>query len=176
MSPRTILAAGMLAAIAAATSGCVVVDNDPYYDNPVYTTIDADHLLNTDLGYGAGLFVEYTSGGLWRMWTSCDTLLTGTTCDYDVEVLSYSPIEVIEELDTEGWDFVDSVGSSGLRFYAETASHTDGVEFTTSPGALVEIRLGLDGEPAPEYFVWYGNGYIHDGAYGLPVVFQPDKP
>jgi hypothetical protein len=34
----------------------------------------------------------------------------------------------------------------------------------------------LDGYVAPEFFVWYGNGYVHDGASGSPVVFQPDAP
>ncbi len=176
MSPRKALIAALLAATAAASSGCILVDNDPYYDNPVYATIDADHILHTELGYGAGLFVEYVSGGLWRLWTSCDTLNTGTLCDYDVEVVSHEPIDTIESLDLEGYDHIDSVSSSSLRFAAVTGSHTDGVEFTTTAGALVEIRLLLDGAPAPEYFVWYGNGYVHDGALGLPVVFQPDQP
>jgi len=178
---RKTLSVGAALAVALATSGCIVVDDhedfEPHHDAPVYTTIDADHLLTTDLGLGAGLFVEYASGGYWTLWTSCDTDVTGSLCYWEANVTARaSSIDEVYEWDTEDHDHVDLYGSNGLTFIADTASHTDSVEFRTDPGALVEIEVFLDDYLAPEYFVWYGNGFVHDGTDISPVVFQPDLP
>ncbi len=165
-------------ALCLASLGCHHHDDyydDPYYDAQ-YTTIDADYVLETDLGYGAGVFVEYSMGGLWYLWTSCDTAVAVGDCTYDIHVLSHSPIDSVAGYDLEGWDNVDPYASDAFMFYADTAFMSDAVEFTTAPGALVEIELVLDGYVAPEYFVWYGNGRVHNGAAGSPVVFQPDVP
>ncbi|RLB52282.1 MAG: hypothetical protein DRI90_22320, partial [Deltaproteobacteria bacterium] len=128
--------------------------NDPYYDE-YYTTVDADYVLETDLGYGAGVFVEYSIGGLWYLWTSCDTSLDGGHCAYDVHVIAHSPIDFVAGYDLEGWDNVDQYAADAFSFYADTAYYSDAVEFSTNPGALVEIELVLDGYVAPEFFVWY---------------------
>jgi hypothetical protein len=165
-----------------ASTGCHVRDDyyDDYYDEPyyteVYTTIDADFVLETELGYGAGVFVEYSTGGLWYLWTSCDSSLDGGHCAYDIHVRAHSAIDDVAGYDLEDWDSVDHYAGDAFSFYVDTAYHSDGVEFTTDPGALVEIELVLDDYIAPEFFVWYGNGYVHDGASGSPVVFQPDAP
>lgn len=187
MKKLSIIAATL--AIGLGAPACVIVDDDDgHYDDDhhhyddgyvggaVYTTIDADHVLDTDLGEGAGLFVEYAVGGRWTLWTSCDTNVTGSLCFWDVSVVPqrggiFDPLE----FDTEGFDAVEAYESS-LRFYAETGSHTDAVEFYADPGALLEITVTLDGYDAPEYLVWFGNGFVHNGANGLPVVFQPDQP
>jgi hypothetical protein len=176
------LALAAAACLAVCTSGCLIVDDESDYGpvvypgDPYYTTIDAGHTLSTDIGYGAGLFVEYTSGGLWRLWTSCDTELTDLTCDFEVSVVSQAPIEAIDGFDLEGYDHIDSLGVDAFGFHAETEYSSDAVEFVTAPGALVDIELVLDGAVAPSYFVWYGNGVVWNGAPRSPVVFQPDMP
>ncbi len=180
-----LLAAALVAAFV--TPACVIVsDDDGYYDDDhnhvepdtaYYTTIDADHLLDTDLGYGAGLFVEYSRGGRWTLWTSCDTELTGSLCLFEAHVTTQSStISDVLEFDTEGFDEVSRWSDTSLTFYAETASHSDALEFYTAPGELVQIRLVLDGYESPEYLVWYGNDDVQDGAPRSPVVFQPDAP
>jgi hypothetical protein len=160
-------------------------DDDPYYDDPyyppnqgaVYTTIDADHVLDTDLGLGAGMFVEYGVGGRWTLWTSCDTDITGALCNWEAHVSARSgAITDVRELDNESYDYAEYRGDHSLSFYAETGSYSDAVEFYTDPGVLLDVEVVLDGFVAPEYLVWFGNGYVHDGASGSPVVFQPDQP
>jgi hypothetical protein len=177
-SHRTALSIAVAAALA--TSGCIIVDDDPdviYQDGgAAFVTIDADQQLTTELGYGAGLFVEYYRGGQWTLWTSCDTELSGHYCDWEVNVASYAPIEGFEGFELEGYDHVDRYGSYGLTFFAETAYDMDLLDFYTVPGELVEIEVLLDGYLAPEYVVWFGNGVVQSGLHDSPVVFQPDAP
>jgi hypothetical protein len=176
-------------ALALPTTGCVIVDDDDGYyddhhgyaslppaDNPVYATIDADQTITTNLGEGAGLFVEYASGGTWRLWTSCDTAVYGGECQWEAYARSSSPILDIFEVDLEGFDEVVPDGSRGLVFYADTAYGSDAIEFTTEPGAPVELSVYLDGVSAPDYVVWFGNAELNEGAFGSPIIFTPDVP
>ena len=180
MKPPFHVIGSCLAVLALASSGCIIVDEDPDFivhdGDAAYVTIDADQQLTTDLGYGAGLFVEYYRGGQWTLWTSCDTELSGYSCDWEVNVTSYAPIEGVETYALEGYDRVDLYGAYGLTFYADTAYDMDLVDFYTEPGELVEIEVVLDGLLAPEYLVWFGNGAVQSGLTRSPVVFQPDAP
>lgn len=171
------LAALLLPAL---SSGCFIYDTE--YDNvasappgAVYATIDADHTLSTELGEGAAVFIEYQSGGVWRAWTSCDTNLTGYGCAFDVHFSSQSVIETVSTAGLEAEDFVEESGAN-ISFYATTYGSSDSIELRTAPGALMTVELVLDGQLAPRYLVWYGNGLVRDGANGSPVVFQPDLP
>ncbi|MBM4358711.1 MAG: hypothetical protein FJ096_11460 [Deltaproteobacteria bacterium] len=157
--------------------------HDRYHDDldepvvePFYTTIDADHTLTTTLGDGAGMFVEYTRGGIWRFWTSCDTRVTGYGCNYRLFVYPLGGIAAIDGIDLESSDRVDVHGDGTLTFTATTAFDSDAIELVTKPGALLEAELELDGYVEPSYFVWYGNGLVRQGAPRSPVVFQPDAP
>lgn len=158
-------------------------DDDGYYDrhhqaspHAYYTTVDADFVLNTAFGEGAGVFVEYSSGGVWTVWTSCDAALTGDSCAFDVQVRSTAPVATVDELDMEDFDHVELYDDYDFAMIVDTAYHMDRVMFSTEPGALVEIELAIDGIIDPSYFVWYGNGTVHNGAPESPVVFQPDQP
>ncbi len=185
-SKLTILVTALLAGVT--TPACVVDDEDGHHEDTyvndgtglsqaVYTTIDADHVLDTDLGLGAGMFVEYGIGGRWTLWTSCDTELTGSFCEWEAYVTTQKgSITDVLEFDTEGIDSVDTFGGADLNFFAETGLSSDAVEFYTEPGALLEVRLVLDGYESPQYLVWFGNDVVNDGSDGSPVVFQPDQP
>lgn len=169
-------------ALALACGACIIVDDDfhgdpaLHADDAVYVTIDADHSLTTDLGYGAGLFVEYYRGGHWTLWTSCDTEITGLDCHWEASISAFAPIYGVDGFELEGYDYVDRYGSDGLTFIADTAYHLDGIDFDTEPGALVQLEVWLDGYLAPEYVVWFGNGEVRGGITHASLVLQPDAP
>ena len=120
--------------------------------------------------------MEYRTGGDWEVWTSCDTKATGATCNYEVNITSAGAISNVESVDVEANDRVDSFNGNAISFFAETATRSDALRFTTEPGADLEVELILDGIVAPPYMVWYADGLVHDGADGSPVVFQPTAP
>jgi hypothetical protein len=158
-----------------ATTDPVCIDCEPI--GPAFETdIETGALLDTELGFGAGLFVEYESGGLWRLWTSCDSLESAHLCEWDVFALSESFIEDVVEIDTEGGDDVDFVSDFEIRFFADTSVDSDTVEILTEPGAWLEIDPFLDGFSAPDFVVWSESGAVIHGAPRAPVVFFPDAP
>ena len=172
-------ASAALAALAlSSAAGCVVVHDDGpiIQDAPSYAVIDRGEILDTDLGYGAGVFVEYAEGGEWTIWTSCDSALSGTACYWDVYVSSQSAIDQVEPLDLELDDQVEQTSTYDLSFYANTALGSDAVRFRTGPGDLVSLDVLLDGYRSPDYLVWWENGQIVHGAPTSPAVFQPNAP
>jgi len=170
-----LVAAALFAVAGFSTSGCLIVDHhdDVFFDDAVVTSIDADTMLDAPLGEGAGVFVEYYTGGTWVVWTTCDTLVTGNGCAWDISVRSHSYIDGLASVDHEGFDRVDVVDSTAVVFYAETFNHTDAIELNASPDEALELDVYLDGLPANDFLVWFGDGVVHNGAYGAPVVFVP---
>jgi hypothetical protein len=190
---RLAVAGGAGMALAMLGPGCIVHHDDdgcygcydPPIDEPYLATIDADHSLSTELGWGAGLFVEYYRGGLWNVWTSCDTERDGYYCYWDIYVTSYGYVDSVAPYDLEPGDEVYQYDASSLDLHFATGYFSDGVEFFTAPGELVEITAYLDGyyEGTHQYFVWFGNGVLHSahpddapGAPRQPVTFLPDTP
>ena len=155
-------------------------DDDGHHaagENPYYTTVDRGATLSTDLGEGAGFFVEYAEGGNWTVWTSCDANLTGQLCFFEASIVAFdSNIHDAAGEGLEAYDTFDLVGADALYVSTETGYESDRVTFTTDPGALVRVRLTLDGISAPSYVIWLGNEVVQNGAPRMPVVFQPDAP
>lgn len=182
----------MLAAVALA-AGCIITaeDDDGHHhddddghgpgpneppEDPYYATIDRGATLTTDLGYGAGMFVEYAEGGQWTLWASCDSYVSDASCFWRADVIVHDAlIDTFDGVGLEDGDYLAHDGSY-LSLDWITSYESDALTFTTAPGALVEVYVYLDGISAPGYFVWYGNDDVQDGAPVNPVVFQPDAP
>ena len=197
MKMRKLSAAVALATLSLGmlSTGCDVEidDDDGYYDDDdggagvgvgntgdaaFYATVDRGVVLNTDLGEGAGVFVEYTEGGVWTVWTSCDSLQSDLSCLWDIHVSSQAPIaaDSVDVYDSEPEDFAEIYSDYDLSFYTETIYDRDAVSFVTQPKALVQIEVVLDGFSEPAYLRWSFNGEVQPGAPFGPVVFQPDAP
>jgi hypothetical protein len=174
--------------LASASAGCIIVGDDDDDDDvvverppvvePMLVTIDSDKFLESPLGDGVGVFVEYSTGGTWRVWTTCDTNFTGKICAFDIfaTVDTASVLEAVQGENIEGYDFVNQEGNAGLEFYAETSADFDSVVFTTTPGAIVRLEVNIGGQPQPHFIYWVGNGVLHNGAPTSPVDFEPSAP
>lgn len=182
-----------LLAATLALSGCVIErhehvvrDDLPRCSSPGVAAgrvwIDADERLQATPGEGAGVFVEYESGGRWHVWLTCDTAITGKSCRFDVFAQSLEG--------TIGGVVGDSLGpgdavyqdcSDTAQLIATTRANIAGMYFETRPGAAVQFDVLLDGAPYPELVYWYGNHRIGDpsdvryGAPGNPIDFIPNQ-
>jgi hypothetical protein len=186
---------GLCAATAwgGALSGCILSDDNHHHDGfhssydtdpppetpePALVSIDTDQTLDATPGDGVGLFVEYSAGGNWLLWTTCDVNESGVACDFDVfaSVDSASKMAEVAEVDMEGHDLVEVLDNGEAHMHAETASDIDAMSIVTSPGAILRVEVSLDGLLDQRFVYWVSDGIVHGGAPTNPVDFQPTSP
>jgi hypothetical protein len=139
--------------------------------------IDTDQTLDVSPGAGAGAFIEYASGGTYRITTSCD-VAQGSNCYWDIVVtplnnaalLSAAPIAL------ESDDSLTFGANNQLRLVAYTGKDFDGFSFQTDPGAAIELDALLDNGDANRYLFWVGDGALHSGAPSNPIDLVPSAP
>lgn len=150
-----------------------------YYTPPPATqgniesaTIDADQLLDADPGAGAGAFIEYESGGIYHVTTSCDA---GQACNWDIVVtpLDDAALLGVAPVDLESDDSVTIGSGNQVRFVALTGKDFDGFTLKTDPGAAIEVDALLDNAAANRYVFWVGDGALVSGAPSNPVDLVP---
>lgn len=194
--PAILTAAAYLAA-GSLTPGCIIVDEDddghdhhggpPVIDEQpsqppaqeiMQFAVDTDKTLESPAGEGVGLFVEYATGGTWRLWTTCDTNYSNVGCKFDVfaSVDTASKIDIVEGSELEGYDDASALDDGSVHFHAETASDYDVMTLSTTPGSILRVELSLDGESANRFIYWIGEGILHEGAPTSPVDFKPTSP
>ena len=139
-------------------------------------TIDTGELLDVEAGAGAGLFVEYESGGTYHVTTACDAD-SGGECYWDVLVrpidgglISAGPRGL------EASDSLSFVADDELRLAAFTGRDFDGFTVQTEAGATLEVDALLDNGCGNRYLFWVGDGAIHSGAPSNPIRLIPSAP
>ncbi len=155
---------------------------DGYYNNPPpissgsieEASIDADSPLDIEAGAGAGVFVEYESGGLYHVTTSCDVGLGGA-CYWDVIVttLDGATVQSVGPVDLESDDSLSFGARAQVRLVAYTDEDFDGFTLQTDPGAAIELDALLDNVAANRFMFWVGDGALHSGAPSNPVDLVP---
>jgi hypothetical protein len=151
-----------------------VLDTDPKT-----VVIDPDKALQQDPGDGAGVFVEYATGGHWHVWTSCDTNHSKAICNFTafLTVDSGGQISNVQEesLETDDRATLDTAESS-VELNVHTSAEFDGVTFDATPGARVQLEVYLDNDPDPRLVYWVGADVLHQGAPTDPINFEPVAP
>ncbi len=171
-------------------TACVIVQDDPappitdpgygnYSGVPYLATIDADEKLVQDPGKGVGLIVEYGSEGHWRVWTVCDSFVSGLACAFDVCVSAPNHPFSIGRVDGEGLegdDIVYGYDDGTVCMSTLTDYDLDTMTFDTPPGETLRLEMALDGASRPEFVFWVGDGIVHAGAPSNPLDLQPNTP
>jgi hypothetical protein len=177
------------AALAFGASGCVVsggVDvTGPYVEpdpTPVATvaeiSVDPGASMAADPGNGVGVFVQYDAGGYWTLYTTCDTAISGTSCNFDI-LLSADARVVLDNVQGADLDATDSLtlGADGsIDLVTNTTFGMNGVTFDADPGAIIEADVLLDGVPQPQFVFVVSDGRLLDGVPTNPVDFAPAAP
>jgi hypothetical protein len=185
------------AAFGLGASGCFVQQGQPtdgaiplggtLDSNPMTVGIDSGAKMTSPPGQGAGLFVEYTDGGHWHVFTTCDTSISQTECTFDA-FLSVNRAGTVSRTDTTGSGivnvrqqftpgdpvtFVEYQSAGTVHLHAVSDFDAPGITFDTADGATLSLVMYLDGQPQPAYVYWVGDGLRHAGAPTDPVDFQP---
>lgn len=136
-------------------------------------TIDVDQTLEVDPDSGAGVFIEYQSGGTYRITTACDTKHGNCFWDILATPLDGAGIKAAAPIDLERDDDSITFASDTLRLVAITGNDFDGFTLQTEPGAVLEVDALLDNAPANHFFFWVGDGALHSGAPSNPLDLIP---
>lgn len=161
---------------------CVGSGCSSYGPTPVEV---ADSVIDTgatlseiDPGQGAGAFVEYQAGGHWRVFTACDTEVSGYDCRWDIIVSVAAGDDLIDfaEEELEGSDYLGWRDSRSVRMVSVNTNDFDGFTFDATPGATVRVDVYLDDAPAPSYIYWVGGGGLHQGSPTNPLDLTPSDP
>ncbi len=161
-------------------SGGVGGGGIPPSSQAIQVPIQTGVQLQTNVGQGVGLFVEYLGAGNWHVWSSCDTAISGYTCNFQVILTPQGANAItnttLDPTDAPGSASPSTDGNSEyLSFTTGTTAVGATVTFNT-PGAPVEIAYSLDGNYDPHYWDWASGGITHEGAPTDPLVFTPSAP
>ncbi len=192
--PVPIATALMLVIAGASAVGCVI--DDRRYGNGGYgngygsalsipacpsgapsaagVSIDTDALLTTAVGEGTGVFVEYLSGGHWHIWTSCDTIVTGSGCFYDVTAEAIGgTVSNVRGQDLETNDVAGSACAPAAYLSVSTGSNVDGMFFDAPAGMPVRVTAALGGALYPDLIYWVSGGVARSDAHANPLDLTP---
>ena len=185
----------LVALLSASVGGCFMGDHDrgdhhgwdeqPGGGQQVLTpeevTIDADATLDAKAGEGIGVMVEYTTGGHWRVFTTCDYnsfANPGQPCAFDVfaTVLDAGgSIDNPKGQELQGKDGIEIQSDGTVHLYTENTVRLSGFTFDTAPGAMVELDVYFDAVQDPHVIYWVGKDVLHRGAPTNPLHFVPSE-
>jgi hypothetical protein len=140
--------------------------------------IENDAQLLVDAGQGAGVYVEYYSGGDWYVYTTCDTARSGFGCQFDIDL--YVPEgNKLRDVVGDDLEFTEDYldwGGNLIQLSTWTYDDFDGVAFSTRAGAPLRIDFTLDDFAQPEVLFWNERGEVRDTAPSIPLDFEPEAP
>lgn len=143
---------------------------------PLLVEIDTDKTMEAVGGEGVGIFVEYKSGGHWRIWWTCDSAKTQQECDFNVTVTTSNEF-TNGLLETDATQVVRDE-EKRLEVSSVISSDVSGITFDTAPGAEISIgaRMGKVNDGSLFFFVQEGRvngGYAK--AITNPARFRGDR-
>jgi len=148
------------------------------------SNIDTDRMIDIDAGQGAGVFIEYASGGHYHLRTACDTARSNSACHWDI-IIDPQTGKTISNAAGEGLTGPDTLtpypsptDSTALTSYhlvTETTTEVDGMTFDIDPGAAITVDAYLDNACAPEFMFWVGDGALHQGSASNPLTVTPSS-
>ncbi|WP_394826340.1 hypothetical protein [Pendulispora albinea] len=200
------LARPALCAVALASAACVVDDDrdhqpysygywgDPSYGDganpgkngsstPLLVEVDTDQTLNAKPGEGVGIYSEYSSGGHWYIWWTCDTNRDRAHRPCRIEVGVHAESGKLSNVRGAKLLASDTVvaNSNGTDASASTTTTTNvaGILFDTDPGAIITLTAFVDGRLEPAYLFFVQAGQVNGGYPGRltdPLRLQGSKP
>jgi hypothetical protein len=177
-----------LVALAPLAAGCGSHDGyydgynyDPGYTNPaniLRVDIDTDQTLEADPGEGAGLFVEYAAGGMYHVFSTCDTNHSNFSCEWLV-VASIDPtlsMEVTDDGNLEKDDAITRIDKGAVRLLFVSDADFDGAVLKVPEGERLRLNWLLDGFADATQLSWVSDGSVHTGAPSDPLDLEPTSP
>jgi hypothetical protein len=137
--------------------------------HPMTAIIDTNQTMDVRPGQGVGVFAEYDTGGNWNVWWTCDSSVDSSNpaCAFDVKITAQSgQITNLVNQKLETGDSVTQPTTGSLEAITTTSTGTDGVTFTTTPGAQILVDATIGGEHDGQFIFFVQDGHINDNYAG----------
>lgn len=144
---------------------------------PLLAYVDTGGTLVTTPGNGIGVYIEYESGGHWRVSWTCDTALTNLSCNFVVDASVATG--TIANPTPDGFQSGDSLtqpSSRRVEAVTTTTGDDDAMLFDATPGAVITVSVSLN---APVSFFFVQDNQVNGGWKGAltnPLMLQPTSP
>jgi hypothetical protein len=136
--------------------------------HPILAPVDTDQTMNAAPGQGVGVFTEYTHGGHWHVWWTCDNLVSANPpCAFDVKISV--PTGQLHNVVTQQFEQGDTFNQgSPQSVEAQTTVSTalDGLTFDTTPGATITLDATVGGQHDGRFIFFVEGGKVDDGYTG----------
>ncbi|HVH46587.1 MAG TPA: hypothetical protein VM925_29805 [Labilithrix sp.] len=146
---------------------------------PMLVEIDADQTMNAVGGEGVGVFVEYTRGGHWHVWWTCDTAQTKQSCDFSVSAsVASGNVSNLDVTELEG-GFAAMSTPSRIDAKSTTTTQLHGIRFDTNPGAVITVDAAIGSLKDGAFLFFVQDGKVNGGFSGKltnPLQLQGNAP
>jgi hypothetical protein len=147
---------------------------------PMVVEVDPDRTLDAAPGAGAGVFVEYRTGGHWTVSWTCDTGVTGQACSFQIDVsVASGAMSALSGQLVDSRDTLAQPGTAAASATTITGSSLDAITFDATPGAAITIDAQIDGTRDGSLFFFVQGGVVNGGYAGTltdPLSFEPSSP
>ena len=136
--------------------------------DPLVVEVDPDRTMKAEGGQGVGVFVEYASGGKWHLFWTCDTALSGQSCEFLLRVTATTGTLTVQDKN------VDPAAS--FEFESLTKTEVNETYFDAKAGSDVQIEAIIGGEHSSRFFFFVQNGAVNGDYTGIltdPLIFRP---
>lgn len=148
---------------------------------PILVDVDTNGTMTAAPGQGVGVFTEYTAGGHWHIWWTCDTTVnpSDAVCPFDVKISVASG--AITAAKTEQFERDDTLSTTATQLVATTSTTTnlDGLLFDTDPGAVITLDVAVGGQHDSRILFFVQNNKVNGGFAGTltdPLMLEGTTP
>jgi hypothetical protein len=144
---------------------------------PLLVYVDTGGTLVATPGNGIGVYVEYQSGGHWRVSWTCDSALTNLSCSYVVDAsVGTGTITNPNGDGLGGGDTISQASPRQIEAVATTTTGEDEILFDATPGVPITLTVSLN---APVSFFFVQDNLVNGGYKGTltnPLILKPSSP
>ena len=163
------------------TAGPADGGSSPPSAQPLLVDVDPNRTLTATPGQGVGIFTEYTTGGHWHVWWTCDTSQTSLSCPFQIRITSPSSsiAGAASDASSSTGGQLTTPSPQEIDDTVTTTTGTDGVTFRTAPGATITLDASIGGVRDGAYFFFVQDGTVNGGFKGTltdPLMLEGSSP
>ncbi len=122
--------------------------------------IDLDQTLTVNAGAGAGIFVQVTSAGHWNVRWTCDTNVSGKSCEIQLAVRATGANGATNVVTAPATGILTVAPSGQLLVDDFVGASLDSLDFDATPGSSIVLSGWFNGAPIPAYVFYVNDGKV----------------